>query len=513
MKTNRSISILLAASFATVFPRPCLATNPGISTIEQPVNLAARSHPGRIPLGRVGVYSNYGYGIQRVISDPRPCPDDAMSWDGGSELDQNLASVFGISVEAGDLGASPRQPVILRLNSWKPPAYSPYTKDQALAATLVCLLRSTHGTPENPLEIQVVAETEADRPFVGKYSGNYVNSPGKDNMPVPPVVVPDTIVETDARGISWVIFPAVKNLPANPPPLPTLIPLRRSGSDESAMTYFLLPVWGGDGQLAFSNWSHNITYTCYRSSGRKEANSFLAEGGASSYQVTQTETGDKVSISYPAVPETGIAAEILALVLSAQPTEIRPLTVTINLEEYGLAGLPAFRSAAGWQENHINPHQITLTCEFVWDPSTRKLLKGSVPLLAFGSDLTLVTAAKTPQQDSPINEKIAEATLSRMNLGIQDYSLRAETMMSEDMLSKTGLEHEIGKAGYYVGLASWGAPNFDTGKPDFKPILDPMLSQYFNMGWVIGRNRGMELSKQAEAAIHAADAKDEPRDP
>jgi hypothetical protein len=506
MRKNRSMVIFLAALVSAGFSDPCLATNPDVSTIEQPVNLAARSHPGRIPLGRVGVFSNYGSGIQRVISDPRPCPDAAMTWNGGSELDQNLASVFGIGVEAGDLGATPKPPVILRMKSWKPPAYSPYTKDQVLAATLICVLRSTSGTPESPLKIQVVAEGEGDQPLVEKYSGSYVNSPGKVTMQVPPIVVPGTVVETDSQGICWVVFPAVKHLPATPPPLPTLIPLRRTGSDEHESAYFLLPVWDHDSQLELGGWSHAIRYTCYQPRGRKEANSFLREGGFSSYDVTRTEAGDSVSISYPRVSETGLAAETLALVLAAQPTEARPLEVSIHLEENGLAALPAFRSAAGWQETRTNPHRITLTCDFVWDPDTRELVKGSVPLLGFSQDLTLVTAREKPLRYTPFNEKTAETVRLRIDAGIHDRSLIAETVMPDDLLEKSGLAHEIGKAGYHLGLASWCAPHAEKNQPDLVPIPGSNLAEFFEMGWSVGRNRGMGLSQEAAAAIHAIDA-------
>jgi hypothetical protein len=78
----------------------------GTSTVVQPINLGPNADPARIPLGQVGVVSNYNYGTLDVISEPRHCPDQPMRWEGGSELDQNLASVFGISVEAGDIGAA-----------------------------------------------------------------------------------------------------------------------------------------------------------------------------------------------------------------------------------------------------------------------------------------------------------------------------------------------------------------------------------------------------------------------
>lgn len=148
-----------------MLPATSFATNVGISTIEQPVNLGTQSDPKRIPLGRVGVISNYDYGIHGKIDEARPCPDGAMRWEGGSELDQNLASVFGISVEAQDPTQILAFPVTLRVKSWNSPGYSPYTKEQVLAATLWCLLHSTNGSPERPLDVRVVAEGPDDKPL------------------------------------------------------------------------------------------------------------------------------------------------------------------------------------------------------------------------------------------------------------------------------------------------------------------------------------------------------------
>ncbi|MFN9028243.1 MAG: hypothetical protein ACK5VX_18825 [Akkermansiaceae bacterium] len=79
-----------------------MATSVGISTVEQPVNLVSHSDPTRIPLGRVGVMSNYDYGIHYKIVESRPSPQGGMKWKNGSELDQNLAAVFGISMEISD---------------------------------------------------------------------------------------------------------------------------------------------------------------------------------------------------------------------------------------------------------------------------------------------------------------------------------------------------------------------------------------------------------------------------
>ena len=112
--------------------------------------------------------SNYDYGIHWYIGEEQSCPGGAMHWEGGLELNQNLASVFGISVEAQDSTQISAFPVTLRVKPWKPPGYSPYTKDQVLAATLWCLLHRTHGTPEHPLDIRVLAEGANEKPLEAK---------------------------------------------------------------------------------------------------------------------------------------------------------------------------------------------------------------------------------------------------------------------------------------------------------------------------------------------------------
>jgi hypothetical protein len=203
--------ITLAGS---LFGETCIASNVGLTTVEQPINLGVKSDPARIPLGTVGVVNNYNYGIHSMIGAARACPDGAMQWDGGSELDQNLASVFGITVDPEDSTNVPGMPVILNVKSRKPPGYSPYTKEQVLAATLWCLLRSAVGTPQNPLDIRVIAEGKDDKHIEAKFSGKYVTRPGRDGKEVPPVEVTGTVLEVDALGITWVRFPS----PSRPPP-------------------------------------------------------------------------------------------------------------------------------------------------------------------------------------------------------------------------------------------------------------------------------------------------------
>ena len=498
-----------------MIPAACLATAVGTGTIEQPVNLGPNSDPGRIPLGAVGTISNHNYGIHHVIGEPRPCPDGSMRWKGGTELDQNLASVFGISVEPEDSTSVPGAPVTLRMKPWKPPGYSPYTREQVLVATLWCLLRSSGGTPERPLEVRVVAEGRADRPLEKKYSGKYITRPGEDEKEVPPPKVPGAIIEEDGRGIAWVVFPEVKKkAPAAAAP-PTMILSEMGGEiDTGDGMWDLLPVWGnGSGQgvpLHLSSWSASMSYSCYHSHGRGEANAFLTSQAILYFDVHREDTGDSVAIGHPFVPQAMLAAEILALAVAAQPTEKRPLKVAIWVEERGLARYPAFRGAPDWKEIRRDEHNIVLECEFVWDPAARKLIKGSVPLVKLNTQGRFTIVALP--HDSPAEEmakEVANGTLRRINDGIHDRSLLAENNMADDMLSRTGLQREIGKAGYYEALALYCNETKILDKPQEDPVRfgNSELDQYHRMGWDLGMNRGQSIAKEARKSVEEANRK------
>ena len=501
---------LLVGLLCWVIPTACMATNVETGTIEQPVNLGSNSDPARIPLGAVGTISNYTYGIHRVIGEPRPCPDGTIRWEGGTELDQNLASVFGISVEAEDPTQVRSAPVTLRVKPWKIPGYSPYTKEQVLAATLWCLIRSAGGTPDSPLDVRIVAEGQEAK-SLEKYSGKYVTSPGKDEKEVPPPKVPGTVVEEDGRGIAWVVFPEVKKRSQTPAAPPAMILFEKNGDDDSGDgMWYLLPIWGSGiekgAPLQLNSWSASMCYSCWHSHGRGEANAFLA----GRLDVEHGEKGDLVGIRDPFVPQATLAAEILALVVAAQPTEKRPLTVAIRVEERSLARYPAFQVAPGWKETRHNEHNIALECEFVWDATARKLNKGSVPLVKLNTQGGFTVEALP--HESPAEEvakEIAKDTLRRINQGIHDGSLLAEKNMADDMLSRFGLQREIGKAGYYEALAQFCN---ETKVPD-KPLEDLFrfgnseLDQFHRMGWDIGMNRGQAIGKEARKFIEETNRK------
>jgi hypothetical protein len=384
MEIPRIVSLLVLAVLAA--PATTLATVIQTGTVEQPVNLGNRSDPTKIPLGPVPVVSNHGYDSQRIIGEARPCPDGTMRWEGGSELDQNLASVFGISVEAEDSTQVPGKPVTLRLAPWKVPAYSPYTKEQVLAATVWCLIRSGGGTPETPLKVLVVAEGPDDKPLEAKYTGEYITRRGNDGEEIPPVKVPGTVLEEDAKGITWVTFPEVPRKEEFSPVSPVMIVTESRGDGDHG--WHVVPIWGSgspdDDALRLSGSSVQMCHVVYPFEGVVEANALVADGGVDVIRRSFTANGDEPSVEflYPKEEPETLAAGIFALALSTQPTNEKPLKVSIRVLDSELAGFAAFRNAADWKETPSKKADETvLECEFVWNTEEKLLVKGSVPLV------------------------------------------------------------------------------------------------------------------------------------
>ncbi len=374
---------LIAVSLLSCFI-PCFASSVGVSTIEQPVNLVTHSDPTRIPLGRVAVINNHGYGIHYKIVESRPSPQGAMKWKNGSELDQNLAAVFGISLEIPDSTQILVEPATLRLNAWKPPAYSPYTKEQVLAATIWCLIRRSGSSPKSPLELRVVAEAEEDKLLESKYSGKYFSHPDEDKKIAATSNVGGAIIEEDARGIAWVVLPGATKDISFTPLSPALIISENLGDTDHG--WHLLPVWGNGERpadfLELNHYSANMLYSAWYSDGLQNANTFIKQVEVGNLRVAHPETSTEVRLGYQYVTQESLAANIFALILAQQPTEEHPLVVSFALEESKLEKYPEFRKASGWKEIKPDPnHHVyyELKCEFVWDAKTSKLSKGSIP--------------------------------------------------------------------------------------------------------------------------------------
>lgn len=374
---------LIAASLFSGF-NACFATVIGVSTIEQPVNLVSHSDPTRIPLGPVAIINNHGYGIHYTIVESRPSPQGAMKWKNGSELDQNLAAVFGISLEIPDSTQLLVEPATLRINAWKRPAYSPYTKEQVLAATIWCLIRSSGSSPESPLELLVVAEAAEDKLLEAKYSGKYFCHPDKDEKIAATSSVGGTTIEEDARGIAWVVLPGVAKDKKFKPLSPAMIISETFGDGDPG--WHILPVWGNgenpEDFLKLNKYSANMLYSAWYSDGLQNANTSIKRGGSTNLNIIRNENSTEVNLGYQYGEQESLAANIFALILTQQPNEKHPLIVSFEVETSELEKFSAFRKAAGWVESKphpSNPNCNELTCEFVWNAKESKLIKGSIP--------------------------------------------------------------------------------------------------------------------------------------
>jgi hypothetical protein len=354
----------------------------GLSTIEQPVNLGADSDPTRIPLGPVATESNYHYGRGPVITAARPSLHGVMEWKSGIELNQNLASVFGIEIDNHDV---PHSPANIRLRAIPAPAYSPYSREQVLAATIHCLLRSNTGKPKSPIQIRITADSPEDKPLAEKYAKDYINAPDSENdPPFEYTRVPGTVLETDPSGLSWVVFQDVKSAAAKPPKRPVFIPFRL-GSDAGPddVTWRLLPVWTGTGyneeqSLGILGMPYPLFYDCHQpgNGSAPEANAMFAtepRGSIISFNVTSTDATE-VEMTSPITDTKTLAATVLALVISSNATLERPLKMKIHSHGSPAPWWEDFKTSPGWIEENGG-----IACTLAWNPETAKLVQGSVP--------------------------------------------------------------------------------------------------------------------------------------
>ncbi len=380
-----SFAFLAAAILATVTGH---ATNVGLSTIEQPVNLGTEADPSRIPLGPVPTEANYHYGRGPVITAPRPVIHGSMRWENGVELNQNLAGVFGIEVDNHDL---PHSPATIRLHKQPKPAYSPHTREQVLAATIHCLLRSNSGSPKAPIILKITAADPADTALAEKYAGNYINSPDNhDGPPVESTSVPHSSLETDAYGVTWVVFPDTK--PAKKPSRPPVfIPFRFTGEGApDNPTWQLLPVWTGtehtrESSLEVIGRPLPLFYDCFQpgTGAVPEANALFSSEPRGSVAGVEMSFSDGIyaRLTYPQTDPETLSAIILSIVVSAAPTTEKPLTVTLQTHRAEPhPWFDVFAKCPGWEITEDKPNRgRSLRARFVWDPAQATLTEGAVP--------------------------------------------------------------------------------------------------------------------------------------
>jgi hypothetical protein len=490
---------------AVSFISTAAATVVGLGTIEQPVNLGLRSDPASIPLGRVAYEANHGYGIHALISESRPCQHGAMELENGQELEQNLARAFGISVEPVDSTSVPYAPVVLRVKSWPKPAYSPYSREQVLAATLQCLVRSSGGTPKVPLVIQIQTDNPEDEKWAGKFAGKYITHSDDPKVPVEPTPVPGTEVETDAVGVARVVFPGVGGKPAREPRPPVWIPFRLGGeSGPDQPTWELLPVWTGD------NWQEPLDalgrpYLLFHdlfnpaSAFTAQVNALFSRGQSKSWSVKRDAGLTSAYLSFDEVSDGDLAAFLHALVLSVRPTEEQPLEVTLRPYRGPVPYFAVCLEAGGWEAVKLGGDDA-LKGSFVLDAATGKLLRGTIPrhtLEGFGSGLLRVTGPRDEEDTGKLSAELHGSYQWYFMQGMRSQSFEptaAEIKLGLGEGKGDSMRAKFWHAGYRDAVLEFLDParleETDAAGP---PAGDNELSRYRHHGWQAGHRRGMEI--------------------
>ncbi len=359
------------------------ATNVGLGTIEQPINLVTKSDPASIPLGAVIYESNYNYGVHPVISAARPCRHGAMVWKGGSELNQNLASVFGIFVEPKDPSNVPYDPVVIRVKAWKKPAYSPYSKEQVLAATLHCLLRSVGASKKHPLRIEVVAEDTEDAAWAKKYTRLYINMDEEYKRLSTPTPVPGTRLETDHFGVTHVVFTKNTTKPKLAKP-DVMIASRLGGENESEGTCVMIPVWTGftkqETKLSAAVLPCGLYYDLFNPGSSLRADANVLPSSDRYFRMGHGAAGNtnEVFLDVGGVTEHDLAAALYGIILTTQPTAEKPLQITLRPTSWEHDKLTTFVTANGWKKEQYGG-SAAISCQFIIDPKNGKLTRGSLP--------------------------------------------------------------------------------------------------------------------------------------
>ena len=508
---TRDMSIAYVAGLvvgAVHFISSAAATVVGLGTIEQPVNLGLRSDPASIPLGPVAYESNHGYGIHALISRSRPCQHGAMELQDGEELEQNLARAFGISVEPVDETSVPSAPVVLRVKSWPKPAYSPYSREQVLAATLQCLIRSSGGSPKVPLVIQVVTEDPADLEWAGKFAGNYITRSDDPKEPVVPTPVPGTKIETDGFGVARVVFAGVTGKPALEPRPPVWIPFRLDGeSGPDQPTWELLPVWTGD------NWEEPLDalgrpYLLFHdlfnpaSSFATQVNALFSRGQWKDWSVTRAEEATSAYLSFDEVSDGDLAAFLHALVLSVRPTAEQPLEVTLRTYRRPVPYFESCLETGAWEKVKLGNDEA-LRGSFVLDAGTGKLLRGTIPrhnLEGYGSGSLRVVGPREEEDTGKLSKELHGSYQWYFMHGMkgQDFEPTAEEIkLGLGEGRQDTMQSKFWHAGYRDGVLEFLDPaNLEKPGAAPPPAAENELSRFRQSGWIAGYRRGLEIGSR-----------------
>lgn len=378
---------------------PLGATAVGTGAVKYPVNLGPESDPSRIPLGWVPCESNHGYGTIELISEPVPLVHGGWDWDGGLELNGNLASAFGIAVVPEDTTNVPFAPVEIRLRRQTVPGYSPYTKEQVLLATLRCLLDAVSATSIQPLEVKIVTEDPADE-GLKRLAGKYVTKRAGE-VEFEPTPLPGCTVDVLPSGVEVVVFPEPGGEAAVADP--AWVPFPLEGDIEGG--HFLLPLWAGNrhkgDRLALLGQSWPVVQDRFQpADGNPDANLLTRRQLLHAASVVRDEDGATLLLTIPADHDEelrrDLAAACWAAILTERPSRAAPLRIEL-LFYRPLAGGAEEWLARGWTKSEDNG-QVLLSRSFVWDAEKNALAEGDLP------DLDLVPGVDGGWELVPENE-------------------------------------------------------------------------------------------------------------
>lgn len=384
---------LIFSLFVAALTLPLGATVVGRAMIEQPLNLGSHADPARIPLAEVGTWSNNFYGIHEVIGAPRPLAHGAFGTPFGVELNANLASAFGISVEPEQSTLVPELPVSLRIKAWPKPNYSPYTREQVVAATIHCLLRAVIATPKCPLKLRIVAEDPQENQGLQKFASDYVNAPndsGKSVVPVMPTPVPGCHIEIGSALLPTVVF----DDPPHHEPVPSMklgfVPCDLETGEFGGEGLALLPVLAGEGwhgePLDIVTLSAPLVYNCFTLHRvDNEANDLIERGKIGRHPRTGEYPGYTWIDPHVVVPDNApvtesdtrlVAAMCHAFVLTCRPAAAKPLRIRLPRSIEAFATHPAWQPVTD-QTDLRDENRIE--CAFVWDPEKMQVSGGGTP--------------------------------------------------------------------------------------------------------------------------------------
>jgi len=357
-------------------------TSVGTGAVRQPMNLGPLSDPGRIPIGWVPCESNYGYGTLGLIAEPFVLTHGGWRWEGGIEMNGNLPSAFGISLEQED-PTTANSPVVIRVRKQTPPGYSPYSKERVLLATMRCLLDSVGATALEPLKITVEVEDPQDE-SLKRFSGDYVTK-RMGEIEFTPTPLPGCKVEVTAGGVEMIVFEGAAEEKAVEGSEPLWMPFPLEGDFDPG--YLLLPLWRGNvdegDPLAVFGRSWSVVQDRFNpASGNPDANLLTRRQRLGHFRVDRTE--ERVQISFGVNgPQTEELRKDLALlcwaaVLSERPGNEVPLEIVVRLDEPLEEAFQKWMTE-GWQETKGSNDMTLLTARFVWDPKTNGLVRGKIP--------------------------------------------------------------------------------------------------------------------------------------